>query len=353
MPSNQGSPRPKNALDEPTTKIKRTSPYDRNFEQHLIDNGIYPNHYAFPDDRDPPQPSNRDEIRNRLNQRRPSLSSSNFSEQEFYIFGRTASRALNEDAVMGNLLPIIQGHAPIPSAKNLLFGNLIPLTNSNLTDAKPDFYDGVNPFQIAQPIREELGRYIIPSKQTQAPALPNFFMEAKGPYGIPAVGKLQACFDGALGARGVHKLRSFRENPDTLFDHNAYSVTTFYNDGNLKIFSSHPARPLDPEDPPEFHMTQLGGWDLTGSYDQFRQGASALRNARDWAKEQRDQLVAAANSRVIGIPRETSISAPSIHSISESTIDPEVEASKRSVDELSEDVNTGPGYSNKRLKTVS
>lgn len=34
---------------------------------------------------------------------------------------------------------------------------------------------------------------------------------------------------------------------------------------------------------------------MTDNPDTFRQGAAALRNARDWAKEKREELTAAAN----------------------------------------------------------
>ncbi len=46
-------------------------------------------------------------------------------------------------------------------------------------------------------------------------------------------------------------------------------------------------------------MTQLNGWDMTGNPDTFRQGASALRNARDLTKEKREELIAAANSKAL------------------------------------------------------
>ncbi|KAI4149092.1 MAG: hypothetical protein LQ340_004797 [Diploschistes diacapsis] len=45
-------------------------------------------------------------------------------------------------------------------------------------------------------------------------------------------------------------------------------------------------------------MTQLRGWDMTDNPDTFRQGAGALRNAREWAKEKREELIAAANGKV-------------------------------------------------------
>lgn len=359
MPSNQSSSRTqsktKNTLGDSTaktttSKTKKTSPYDPNFEQNLIDNSIYPDDYEFPDGRDPSRPINENEILDRFRQPRPSLSPSRFSEKAFRSFKQKNSRALNEDAVMGDVFPVIQGTARIPSAKNLVFGNLEPLTQGNLVDAKPDFYDGARPAQIDLRIREELGSYITPATLGQAPALPNFFNEAKGPDGSAAVAKRQACFDGALGARGIHKLRSFEAGHTLAHDNNAYTITSTYHDGTLKMYTVHPTQSTNPENSPEYHMTQLRSFAMTDAAERFREGASAFRNARDWAKTQRDELIAAANGRVTGIPRETSTLEPSSHSMSQSTMDPDAPESETSVDELSQDVGPGSSHSRKRLK---
>ena len=359
MPSNQSSSRTqsksKNTLGDSTaktttSKTKKTSPYDPNFEQNLIDNCIYPSHYDFPNDRVPPKPNNWKDINEMLREPRPSLSPSRFSDKAFDTFVRTSSRALNEDAVMGDVFPVIQGTADIPSAKNLVFANLEPLTHGNLVDAKPDFYDGARPAQIDLRIREELGSYITPATQGQAPALPNFFTEAKGPDGSAAVAKRQACFDGALGARGIHKLRSLNTDPTLAYDNNAYTITSTYNDGTLKIYTIHPTQASDMEDSPEYHMAQLRGWLLTDTPETFRQGVGAFRNARDWARTQRDELIVTANGRPTAMPGETSTLEPSTHSISQSTIELDALESETSADELSQDVGQSSSFSYKRLK---
>ncbi|KFY83230.1 hypothetical protein V500_10127, partial [Pseudogymnoascus sp. VKM F-4518 (FW-2643)] len=43
---------------------------------------------------------------------------------------------------------------------------------------------------------------------------------------------------------------------------------------------------------PEYVMTQIKTWGLTGDADTFRKGAAAYRNGRDWAKRQRDSVPA-------------------------------------------------------------
>ena len=90
---------------------------------------------------------------------------------------------------MADVFPVIQGSARILSAKNLILGNLELFIYGNLVDAKPDFYDRVYPIQIDLRIRKELGLYIIPAIQGQAPTLPNFFTKVKGPNGSTAIAK--------------------------------------------------------------------------------------------------------------------------------------------------------------------
>jgi len=236
-----------------------------------------------------------------------------------------------------------------------VFGNLKQLTHGNLVDAKPDFYDGARPAQIDLRIREELGSYITPATQGQAPALPNFFTEVKGPDGSGAVAKRQACHDGALGERGIRELMAFGvDDCETVYNNNnnAHTITSTYHSatGTLQMYTIHHTQPIDPENPPEYHMTQLGGWALTGSHEQFLQGASVFRNARHWAKTQRDELITVANGRVTGMPKELSNLESSTHSMSQSTVERVALESETSADELSQDVGRGSGLSNKRLK---
>jgi len=366
QPSSRTQSKSRNTLGDSTaktttSKTKKTSPYDPNFEQNLIDNSIYPDDYDFPDGRDPPRPNNENEILDRLGQPRLSLSPSRFPEKAFRSFKQHNSRALNEDAIMADVFPVIYGTAPIPSSKNLVFGNLEQLTYGNFVDAKPDFYDGARPAQIDLRIREELGSYITPATQGQAPALPNFFTEVKGPDGSGAVAKRQACHDGALGERGVRELMAFgvddcetvyNNNNNNNNNNNAHTITSTYHSatGTLQMYTIHHTQPIDPENPPEYHMTQLGGWALTGSHEQFLQGASVFRNARDWAKTQRDELITAANGRVTGMAKELSNLESSTHSMSQSTVERVTLESETSADELSQDVGRGSGLSNKRLK---
>ncbi|KND92310.1 hypothetical protein TOPH_02916, partial [Tolypocladium ophioglossoides CBS 100239] len=48
--------------------------------------------------------------------------------------------------------------------------------------------------------------------------------EVKGPDGSLAVATRQACYDGALGARGIHSLQSYKQL-EPQYDNNAYTIT--------------------------------------------------------------------------------------------------------------------------------
>jgi hypothetical protein len=51
-------------------------------------------------------------------------------------------------------------------------------------------------------------------------------------------------------------------------------------------------------------MSQVGGWSLTGNPNTCRQGFTAFRNARDWAQEQRNTFISAANERARAVNAE-------------------------------------------------
>ena len=81
-------------------------------------------------------------------------------------------------------------------------------------------------------------------------------------------------------------------------DNNAYTITSTYHGGQLILYTSHLSQPTNSGGRPEYYMTQINAWGMKGNLETFRQGASAFRNARDWAKEQREEAIKNANQRV-------------------------------------------------------
>ena len=238
----------------------------------------------------------------RLGQARPSLTPSTFSHEAFLDFWRRNDEAATEAQVMSDVFPIISGNASVWSAQNRPFNNFAPL-HEGLANAKPDYYNGSRPVELDSRVRGTLGPYIVPSKQQHAPLLPNFFMEAKGPDGSAAMLKRQATQDIAYGARGMLEIQTYGQD-DRSYDGNAYTIAATYNSGasTLKMYAMHPTEPADPAGRPQYHMTQLRGYDLTNDAETCRQGLSAFRNGLDWAKEQRGDAIAGANERANDTP---------------------------------------------------
>jgi hypothetical protein len=198
---------------------------------------------------------------------------------------------------MRDVMPIIAGDANIPNKQNLQFTRLDSMTGGVTVDPKPDFYDGAPLEDIDKSVREELDPFIVPTGHRTAPVAPNFFLEAKAPHGAADVARRQALQNGAIGARAMHSLQSYsRGEPD--YDGNAYTITSTYHagTGTLQMYTTHPTRGEDGISP-EYHMSQVKAWALTSDPDSFRQGATAFRNARDWAQEQRGTFITAANER--------------------------------------------------------
>lgn len=273
----------------------RSSAYDANFGQRLVDHGIYMNNQKS-------IPSNINEIRQRLAQPRPSLSPSRFSEEHSRAFDQFRQKnedAINEGDVIRNILLTIYGDdddvSHILHKQDLLFTRLESITENTTVDAKPDFYDGAPLESIDKQVQEDLSPYIIPTGHRTAPVAPNFFIEAKGPQErIDMAGK-QIAYDLSLGARAMHELQSYGEDK-LVFDNNAYTLGATYYDGCLRMFATH-VTPSGLGGSPEYHTTQVGGWSITGNPDDCLRRVRALRNARDMTMEWRGRFILAANQR--------------------------------------------------------
>ncbi|EXL39968.1 hypothetical protein FOCG_17418 [Fusarium oxysporum f. sp. radicis-lycopersici 26381] len=245
------------------------------------------------------RPGNLEEIRQALGQPRRSLSPSVLPDDQFEAFQRADAHASKESQVIIDVIPMIEGNVGDRkcAARQVPFTNLDHLTDGTLVPGNPDLYYGARPEQLDQKVRQELGGHIIPSTQHDLPIVPNFFLEVKGPDGSAAVAKRQLLYDMALGATGYDAIRSYKADAAT-YDNKAYTIGCTYQDGQLKMYASHPIEPFIPENKHGIAMTQLKAFALTNDPDTFRQGATAYRNGRDWAKLQRDQVIAQANERI-------------------------------------------------------
>ncbi|KAB8356461.1 hypothetical protein FH972_024044 [Carpinus fangiana] len=315
----------------------RTSAYDPAFEGCLVASGVlYEGHGAAT------EPANFDQIKEYLGRRRASLAG--FSKEDLIEFKSQNQNAKSEAGVMSTVFQTIIGRSDIPSQQNVPFGNLAPLTKENLTTPQPDFFDGSRPEEIDKIIRDALGLYIIPSTDASNPVLPNFFAEGKGSKGSAEVCKRQACYAGVIGARAMHKLRSY-VNLDTAIDGNAYTICATYMGGPgiqfLTLYATHITASNNPEIPLEYYMTQLRSFAMTDSWETCRDGIQAAQNAREWAKEARNKLIAHANAKASSSSKSLSQLRPSIVSAASSS------------DELSQDRLQHPVSSRSMSRSMS
>ncbi|OJD21380.1 hypothetical protein ACJ73_07280, partial [Blastomyces percursus] len=134
--------------DTEVTKTTSTTAYKRNFEQNLIDHGVYPPEYDYPDGRFPSIPDNWEIINERLARPRASLSPSRKAD----------AHVSKEQPVTVSVIPIIEGKISVAKCVGggYAFGNLAPLTDGTLAAGKPDHFYGARPEQLDRNIRSKL-----------------------------------------------------------------------------------------------------------------------------------------------------------------------------------------------------
>lgn len=279
------------------TKLTITA-YSPKFKLHLTSHGIYLDQYERICGRPISKPGNFEELLEIASRSRRAVSPHELSTKDFENFKKLDTVVSNESAVLTMVLPLIDGDTEAGGRviRDHHCGNFAPMTNDKLVVAKPDLLYGSPPEQLRPIIRDELDDMIIPSTYKHYPMLPNFFMEVKGPDGSPAVAVRQACYDGAIGARGMHALQLYKNDSPT-YDMNAYTITGTYQCGHLRLYTTHIEPPINGEGCVEYIMTSLCSYSIVNNLDTFRQGICAYRNLRDWARRQRDLTIAAANDR--------------------------------------------------------
>ena len=288
MPSKRQSKSRGQKDSDEVDKPKRSSAYTPNFAQKLIDNGVSKANLCN-------RAANHQEWIEALAQPRPSLSPSRMSDGHYDRFVGAMYDTKNEDEVMGRVFNRVVGETRYPSCQNARLGNLDPIAK-NIVVPQPDWFEGEVPGPGNRQLRKKLDKSIVPSSHTDYPFLPNFFAEAKGPEGRPFVAQLQACHDGALGARATHRVENFgRQKED--FDNKARTASAIYLDGRLQLFSHHLSRPKGPGLHSQTHMTPLRSFALEDSPSSFRQGVGAFRNAEDFAAKLRKDSIKDAHRR--------------------------------------------------------
>lgn len=302
-------------------KTKSTGPYDAAFKQHLIDCKVWPIDHYFGTGEQPPAPDNLQEIIQEIHGHdggRASLEPTSFTDEDFQRVHKAYHIATAEEA-QSRSLDAIEGALGVSSSHHkrgpVKLVGLAPLTPENMVPGNPDRVYGARAEELQPSIRRALSHLILPTAHKDI-ACPNFVVHVKGPDGTPGVAKLQSVYDGGLAARGMQALWAFGKKPDgedsaeDAHANIARTITCTVYDGLLRMYAVHLYRPeggsvqdLLPTDyglmlsDAQYSTTKIGSWMLYEDVEQFRSGAAAFRNGIEWARRQRDYVIARANKK--------------------------------------------------------
>ncbi|KAG8527277.1 uncharacterized protein KY384_008021 [Bacidia gigantensis] len=266
----------------------------------MIDAGVYPAFSNLHKD-GPVHPTNLSSIQERLEQPRRSLSPSRFTDADFLEFQVKDHEAQSHVIILKNILPLILGSSNVPEASEILFTNIKSVPADNFTQLKPDIYDGVDPSNLDANIRNILSRYIEPSKNSSCPCLPNAYIEVKGKNQSPQIGQYQALHDGLIGERAMLKIIQYANNDESP-NNAAHTIAAIYHAGDalLTLYTMHAIQRNEHGEQERigYRQTQLTGFKMDSRQDQWIAGATTLRNAREWAREQHENAVTKAHDAI-------------------------------------------------------
>lgn len=282
---NFGVPSPNSDNSKATTNA-----YTLNFEDILANHSITRPNPSKP-------PDNVDEWKKRMKQERSNRKLENFTAAQFLEFQNISQDSRIENQVMRYIYPYFRESAKqdgLHSAQqNRPCKNWRPLipppsgakTQKNpLVIPQPDLWDGLRK-QKYRKLRKALYKWIVPANR-RSPSLSNFFGEFKSPRGTAACAIRQACYDGALGARGMHKAQNLgKEGGKEVYDNNAYTISFWYGSGSMNAYLHWKSPPKFAGDEIPYNMYLVGQWALIADIEDFRRGITAFRNARDMAYE--------------------------------------------------------------------
>jgi hypothetical protein len=227
------------------------------------------------------------------------LAPSEFSDGEIERVIAANHNAATELDIEREVVPAILGRHRVPRCGNVSWTNMTSMTESVTVAPQPDLYYGTRVGDVPKVIRDSIGHMIIPSTVPNAPALPHFILENKGPSGGLEVVKRQAAHSAAAAARSEFAIENFGvDNP--IFDNRAlaYAWTYTSSNGDLTQYAMRVSKPEPSSSQPDYHLTHIKTHHITESKEQFRKGVSAFRHCRDESHRKSQKRSAKAKERL-------------------------------------------------------
>ncbi|KAI9040460.1 uncharacterized protein KD926_008283 [Aspergillus affinis] len=274
----------------------RVTTHASEFLTKLKESHVYPAGYRLPEGGEMEPPANFTTIVDMLSHDRPSLPQ--ITKKDFEDFKRAwkdiATEQVDRDLEEYFAEVLEGGDSEDSKCENgFLFANFAILAK-DVGHMVPYHVAGAHREALDSNICARLNKEIQPSNSHHLIA-PNFFLELYAtPDAKPTTARKRACYAGALGARAMQALRRYeKEEEQPLFDHKAYTLSATLHSGMLNLYAHH----ITDGDPQNYITTEIAEYNMRSGQDEFQIGITAYRNARDWAKNRRNELIAGANSR--------------------------------------------------------
>lgn len=188
---------------------------------------------------------------------------------------------------MALVISTFLGNLNISHEQGIIFKTLADLTNSTIFIARAKFWDGSRPSTIESGLRGDVAKLIMPSNMTVAALTP-----------ASESLRLVVWYYGAFFAPRI-LYRWCRIPFQTLNEKQTNVITANYDPkkGFFRLYATtHTEVTINPAARIQYHTLITFSWFfLENNAKTYRTAISALRNAREWARDQREELIRLLN----------------------------------------------------------
>ena len=273
---------------------------NNDFEQGMIRGQCYLEGHLLPNNSAIEKPYNMGEIIYAMKKEPSPLLASSLSTQSFERFKELNATSSN-NAAEKFIIPFLTGHRR-QSCCMSPFNRCIfrPALDGYIYLPTLDLDSGSKHELVNQAILKEYRPLLSPRRFQDLFIAPNLILEVASPRESMRTLMRGACYHGSLAAEFIIKLRMLSMS-DSLGDGNAYSFTSTFHNGTLKIFTTCIIGSRDRSSPGGFHTTLLGTWAMTDSIRGYQEAVICLRNISAFANAKRALFIESANKNQVYI----------------------------------------------------